>query len=148
MKLVIDANIVFSSLLSAKGEASRLLASAWPPLELFAPEALHVELALHREKLLKLSGYSTADLAIVESRVFERITVVPNEGIPAPHWEHAYELVKGVDERDDQYIALALHLRCQLWTGDKKLVAALRRKGFDLLITSEELRKKLEGGSR
>jgi len=143
VKLVVDANIVFSALLSPHSEAGRLMASAWPPLELFAPEALKVEIALHREKLLKLSRLTVAEMAIVEDRVFERITVIPPESIGSHHWERAFDLVKGIDERDDHYVALALHLDQPLWTGDKKLVSGLRRKGFKLLITSDELRKQL-----
>lgn len=144
MKLVVDANIVFSALLSVRSEASRLIAATWPPMELHAPEALKVEIALHREKLLRLSKLSKADMAIVEDRVFERITIVPHESIEAHHWERAFDLVKGIDERDDQYVALALHLGQPLWTGDKKLVNGLRRKGFKLLVTSDELRKRFE----
>lgn len=143
MKLVVDANIVFSALLSARSEAGRLIAATWPPLELHAPEALKVEIALHREKLMRLSKLSKADLAIVEDRVFDRITIIPHESIEAHHWERAFDLVKGIDERDDHYIALALHLGHPLWTGDKKLVSGLRRKSFKLLITSEELRNRL-----
>ncbi len=143
MKLVVDANIVFSALLSARSEASKLIAATWPPLELHAPEALKVEIALHREKLMRLSKLSKADLAIVEDRVFDRITIIPYESIEAHHWERAFDLVKGIDERYDQYIALALHLGHPLWTGDKKLINGLRRKSFKLLITSEELRRRL-----
>lgn len=54
-----------------------------------------------------------------------------------------YDLVKGIDERDDHYVALALHLDLPLLTGDKKLITGLRRRGFKLVITSEELRKRL-----
>jgi predicted nucleic acid-binding protein len=143
VKLVVDANIVFSALLTTRGEVSKLLASGWPPLELFAPEALSVEIALHREKLMRLSKLSVAEMAIIETGVFDRITVVPHESIGPEHWERAYDLVKAVDERDDHYVALALHLNCPLWTGDKKLVNGLRRKNFKLLVTTEELRKKL-----
>jgi len=85
VKLVVDANIIFSAILKGDGEVGKLLASTWPVMELHAPEALRVELALHRAKLLKISGYSVADLAIVEDRVLERVIVVPNETIPAIH---------------------------------------------------------------
>lgn len=143
MKLVVDANIVFSALLNSDGEVGKLLVRTWPTLDLFAPEALRVELAAHRNKIMRLSGFSSDELVILEDRIFERITVVPSETIPSIVFEHAYELVKDVDERDDHYIALSLHLGSPLWTGDKKLIAGLRRKGFKLLMTSEELRKKL-----
>ena len=40
-------------------------------------------------------------------------------------------------------VALALHLNCPLWTGDGKLLRGLRRKGFKLLMTNDDLRKEL-----
>ena len=98
---------------------------------------------MHRSKIQRLSHFTIEELAIVENQLFERVTVIPNDPIAPSLWEKAADLVKGVDERDDHYVALALHLRCPLWTGDKKLIAGLRKKGFKLLITTEELRKKL-----
>jgi len=37
------------------------------------------------------------------------------------------------------FVALANHLRCKLWTGDKRLIAGLRKKSFPRIITTDEL---------
>jgi len=36
-------------------------------------------------------------------------------------------------------IGLSLQFKCKLWSGDKKLIKGLQKKGFDQTITTEEL---------
>lgn len=115
----------------------------WPRLELFAPELLRVELSRHREKAVKAARLSMDEVVELESVVVSRITVVPHAVVPSATWERAYDVVKDIDEDDDQFVALALHLNCPLWTGDGKLIRGLRRKGFKLLMTNDDLRKEL-----
>lgn len=143
MKLVVDANIIISCLVKVEGRLGELFLNVSPRLELYGPERLISEISQHRGKIAKLTGVSLDTIAQLEETLLFGITIVPNGSIAAQHWEKAFDLVKDVDEDDDQYVALALHLGCPLWTGDKKLVTGLRRKGFKGLITSEELRKKL-----
>lgn len=57
--------------------------------------------------------------------------------------KRAVELASEVNENDTLYIALALAYRCAIWTGDKKLDTGLRKKGFELVMTTEELGKKM-----
>jgi predicted nucleic acid-binding protein len=44
-----------------------------------------------------------------------------------------------VDVNDTPYIAFAKHFKCKLWTGDKKLIRGLSKKGFTSFITTDEL---------
>ncbi len=143
MKLVVDTNIVISGMITANGVVGELLLRTYPPLDLFGPERLRIEISKHREKIAKVSRLSIDEVAFLEERVLTPIRIVPSTLVMPSKWERAYDLVKDIDEDDDQFVALALHLNCPLWTGDKKLVNGLRRKNFKLLITSEELRKKL-----
>lgn len=125
------------------GVTGELMLFTWPRLELFAPEHLRVELSRYREKAAKAARVSMDEIVELEGIVLGRITVVPHAIVPAATWERAYDLVKHVDADDDQFVALALHLNCPLWTGDGKLVRGLRRKGFELLVTNDDLRKRL-----
>jgi predicted nucleic acid-binding protein len=143
VKLVVDANIIISCLVKVDGRLGELFLNISPRLDLYGPERLISELTQHRGKIAKLAGVSLDTIAQLEETLLFGITIVPNGSISAQHWEKAFDLVKDVDEDDDQFVALALHLGCPLWTGDKKLVAGLRRKGFKGLVTSDELRKKL-----
>ena len=143
MRLVVDANILISCLIKLEGRIAELYLNPTRPLEFLAPERLMAELTLHRPKIMRITGASPERQAELEELLLSQLTIVPNSRIRSAHWERAFDLVKDIDEDDDQFVALALHLNCPLWTGDRKLLNALRRKRFDLLISSEELRKEL-----
>jgi len=143
VKLVVDANILISCLVKLEGRIAELYLNPSEPLEFYAPERIMAELSLHRSKIIGITGASPERHAELEELLLSMLTIVPNSRISSAHWEHAFDLVKDVDVDDDQFVALALHMNCPLWTGDKKLMTALRRKNFKLLITSDELRKKL-----
>lgn len=143
MKLVVDTNILISCLVKSHGRSAELILNPTRPLELFAPERIMAEISLHRPKIMRITGASAQRHAELEELLLSMLTIVPNSRISSAHWERAFDLVKDIDEDDDQFVALALHLDRPLWSGDKKLVTALGRKGFKLLITNDELRKEL-----
>jgi len=63
--------------------------------------------------------------------------------IPDATWTTAEVLVRGIDPDDEDYVALALHLKCPLWTGDKKLIKGLQAKGFKQVLSTEQVRSML-----
>lgn len=143
MRLVVDANILISCLVKLEGRVAELYLNPSRPIEFLAPERIMAELSLHRSKIMRITGASPERQAELEELLLSQLSIVPNSMISTAHWEHAFDLVKDIDEDDDQFVALALHLDCPLWTGDRKLLNGLRRKRFDLLTSSEELRKEL-----
>jgi hypothetical protein len=48
-----------------------------------------------------------------------------------------------VDEKDTVFIAMSYFFGCKLWSGDVFLRNGLRAKGFNEIITTEELAKLL-----
>jgi predicted nucleic acid-binding protein len=42
------------------------------------------------------------------------------------------------------FVALALHLNCKLWTGEKVLIKELAKKGFKKFITTQDLIEKIK----
>ena len=143
MNLVVDANILISCLIKTDGAVAALFLRPMSGIVFHAPELIRIEIALHRSKVARLTGYPEADVVEMDEVLLSKVHFVHESGIDAINWEKAFDLVKNIDEDDDQYVALALQLKCPLWTGDKKLMNGLRRKGFNLLITSEELGKAL-----
>lgn len=143
MRLVVDANILISCLVKLEGRVAELYLNPSRPIEFLAPERIMAELSLHRSKIMRITGASPECEAEIEELLLSQLSIVPNSRISTAHWERAFDLVKDIDEDDDQFVALALHLNCPLWTGDRKLLTGLRRKRFDLLVSSEELRKEL-----
>ncbi|MCH8317098.1 MAG: hypothetical protein IIA88_01150 [Bacteroidetes bacterium] len=57
---------------------------------------------------------------------------------------NANELTIDVDKSDKAHVALTLHIKdSYLWTGDKPLIKELKKKGFDRVLTTDELLEKL-----
>ncbi|MBK6329628.1 MAG: hypothetical protein IPF62_03570 [Bacteroidetes bacterium] len=63
-----------------------------------------------------------------------------NEGLMPKHViELAYNLVHDIDEKDTIFVAMGMHFKQKLWSGDKALVDGLRKKGYNELILTNEL---------
>lgn len=48
---------------------------------------------------------------------------------------------------DIAFVALTGYLNGHLWTGDKKLINAVRQKGYERLLTTQDLIKIREEGN-
>lgn len=46
-----------------------------------------------------------------------------------------------VDIDDSEFVALTEHIKGKLWSGDKQLIEGLREKGWNKVISTEELFK-------
>jgi predicted nucleic acid-binding protein len=53
-------------------------------------------------------------------------------------------LVKDIDKKDLLFVALSIQTGFMLWTGDKKLMEGLKKKGFDLTIGTKQLLKQIK----
>ncbi|MEI6142153.1 MAG: PIN domain-containing protein [Mariniphaga sp.] len=51
----------------------------------------------------------------------------------------AIDLVSGIDENDALFVALTNHLLANLWTGDKRLMNVLKKKGYLRVLITDEL---------
>jgi predicted nucleic acid-binding protein len=56
----------------------------------------------------------------------------------------AYDLVKDIGKKDLLFIALSIQTGFKLWTGDKKLMEGLKKKGFDLTIDTKQLLQQIK----
>ncbi len=141
MKIVVDTNILFSGLLSPNGTISDLLLNSTGTFDFYSPTFVLDELHNHRSKLLKLTGYSETDLDFQQRILFKRIDLIDLELIQQSTWENAILLTENVDEFDTPFIALAMELNTPLWTGDKKLIKGLNKKGVNWILTTEIIAK-------
>ncbi|WP_179020820.1 PIN domain-containing protein [Winogradskyella forsetii] len=139
MNIIVDTNIVFSGLLSPSGTISDLLLNSSNIFNFYAPSFLIEELENHQTKLLKLSGYSEKELNVLQLILLKKIDLIDLESIQQTTWTKAIELTKNVDEFDAPFIAMALALDAPLWTGDKKLIKGLSKKGIDWVLTTDIL---------
>jgi putative PIN family toxin of toxin-antitoxin system len=139
MIIVIDTNIVISSLINPKGKETDIILNPSYNFDKYTCNFLMEEIAKHKEKILKISKFNEVDFLEVYFGLLKKINFINEEQIPEEVWIKALEITKNVDENDTPFVALSLYLNAFLWTGDKKLIKGLVNKGFDKIISSDEV---------
>jgi predicted nucleic acid-binding protein len=133
MDLVIDANVIISALIPLKSEINSLF--FFENIELYAPEFLSNEISKYKEEILSKSNLSKDEFYIFLALITSKIKFIPfnefNEFIPEAR-EISY------DPKDIEYLALALKLKCAIWSNDKDLKKQNKIKIFS---TSELLKE-------
>lgn len=139
MNVIVDANIVFSGILNSNGKIGDLLINSQNKINFIAPDFLRVEIRKHHSKLVKISRMNLDEIQESEFQICKDITFISEEQIKETTWLQAEKLVTEIDLKDTPYIAFSKHFRCKIWSGDKKLVKGLAKKGFRNFISTDEL---------
>jgi predicted nucleic acid-binding protein len=139
VKVIVDANIVFSGILNVKSRIGDLLINSKSHFDFIAPDFLRIEIYRHYPRLQKISGLSFEEVRESESQVCKDISFISEEQIQTSSWAFAEKLVADIDPKDTPYVAYSKQFRCKIWSGDKKLVEGLRKKGFNKFISIEDL---------
>ena len=145
MKIIVDANIVFSGILNTNGKIGDLLINSKKQFEFIAPDFLRTEIRKHHTRISKISGLTPGRVQETEHQIYKDITFISEEQIKASTWISASKLVEDVDPKDAPYIAFSKHFRSKIWSGDKALIKGLAKKGFVNFITTDELFSAREG---
>jgi len=139
VRIIVDANIVFSGILNSNGKIGDLLINSEKYFNFIAPEFLRYEIRDKYKKLQSISGLNIDQIQEAEYQVCKDITFISEEQIDYKLWIEAHELVKNVDVDDAPYVAYAKQFRCKIWSGDKKLIKGLKANGFVNIFTTDEL---------
>jgi predicted nucleic acid-binding protein len=139
MKIIVDANIVFSGILNSNGKIGDLLLNSRDFFSFIAPNFLRTEIYNHHEKLVKISNLTLEKIIESEYQICKSITFISEEQINAESWQFANELTRDIDPKDIIYIAYAKQFNCKLWTGDKKLINGLTQKNYHNILTTDNL---------
>jgi predicted nucleic acid-binding protein len=139
VRLIVDANIVFSGILNTNGKIGDLLINSKPHFSFLAPEFLRFEIRSHYPKLSKISSLTLTQIQEAEFHIYKNISFISEEQIKVSHWIAAETLVSDVDPKDSHYIAYSKQFRCKIWSGDKALMKGLAKKGFFNFVTTDEL---------
>lgn len=133
MRIVIDANVLFSALIKP-GITRRIL--LFSDFELFAPEFSIIEFKKHFPELKDKTGLPTEELDRLLDKLIDSagIMLVPFEDFKSKR-TLAEEISPDTD--DSAYFALALHLNCPIWSNDK----ALKKQEKVKIISTKELLK-------
>ena len=115
MKLIVDANVLFAALIK-EGLTAELLIS--DKLQLFAPEFLFTEFAKYKQLILRKTHRNEEEFNQFLEILKEQISIVPKKEI-TPFMDEANKI--SPDPKDTIYLALAIALKSNIWSNDKKL---------------------------
>jgi predicted nucleic acid-binding protein len=128
VKLVVDANVLFSALIKDSGTRRLFFEER---LEIYAPEYLFEEFAEHREEIIQKAHRSEAEFWEVMDILKSRISVVP-----VSEFEKFMERAQKVspDKDDAVYFAVAFAVEGAIWSNDGNLKG---QKAVQVLSTEE-----------
>jgi len=121
------------------GTISDLIFNSHGILNFFSPESIEIELQRNRLKLAKYSKLTSNEIDKLYNSLMKRIEIIDLSAISNESWNRAVDLVKDIDQFDAPFLALTIELKAVLWTGDKKLISGLRKKGFNDILNTQEL---------
>ncbi len=137
MKLVIDTNIIFSTLLKPEAAEFQILRNQY--YNILYCQMSTIEIFKHKEKLVALSKLSEKEILINYYGILKHLRPIHEAEIPIEIRKQAASLCVDADPKDVVFVAASIMLDAYLWTGDKKLRTALSQKGYTNTISTAEL---------
>jgi predicted nucleic acid-binding protein len=132
MRIIIDTNMIFSLLL---GKNAEMRDTFFDPTHIFyAPNYIIGELFEKKEKIMRCSALSEAEIYELFHRILARIEFVAENFISSEYKSQAFRLCRNIDEDDIPFIALSLQLNALFWSGDNQLKKYLKEHGFALFF--------------
>lgn len=139
MKIVVDTNIIFSTLLNSNGTIGDLIFNSDKVFEFYSCTYMQFEIQKHWGKLKKISKLSEDQLQIAYYKTLLKIRFINEELIAQKTWLYAEQLVKDIDIDDVDFVALTKHLHGYLWTEDKELYNSLKNNRFKRVYNTQDL---------
>lgn len=146
MTIVIDANTLFSALITPNGKIAKILAYPSLGAKRITCHFLIVELQKHLHKIAKAAKRPEEEVIEDLYGFLKNIIVYDETVVNEKCLKEAKSLTKDIDLYDLDYVALALQTGGILWTGDKKLSEHLISIGFDSVINTSALYEMLNMG--
>ncbi|TVZ26560.1 putative nucleic acid-binding protein [Gillisia sp. Hel_I_86] len=138
-KIIVDSNIIFSTLLNINSRIGQILINGKKNYDFYAPKYVRTEILEHQEKIKKIAKLNNDDFFEVYELILRNIIILNHSILPIENFNKATELCKDIDVDDTLFVAFSEYLKADLWTGDKKLLSGLTKKGYRKTITTEKL---------
>ena len=81
-------------------------------------------------------------IATILNEFIQNITFFKVDDIPQKYLDKAEEIAQFVDPDDYPFIALHLEKRHKIWTCDFELIKGLKEMGYDICVTTKDLKAK------
>ncbi|ADB36334.1 PIN domain-containing protein [Spirosoma linguale] len=108
--VIVDANVLFSALISAGNKAASILITPPATIRLVSCHFIQIELFKHKERIKHLSGLDDDTLIDLLYEFSSHIEFINEAYIPFICWQQANRLLENIDPNDIPYLALAIHL--------------------------------------
>lgn len=142
---IVDTNVIFSAILNPKSEIGRfIMSSSRKVVEFYAPDYLGVEIERYVSKLKELAGVEEKVIRRIITLIYSQVTFISDAQIPFECYKNAVPYVRDVDMDDLVFVALTDFLDETLWTGDMKLYHELKSKGYEKVVTFQEIKEELK----
>ena len=136
------AKIIFSCFYTPNGAMATILKNERNRLQFIAPSYLLEEVKEHLPILMERNHLTKKKALDILKEAIKNITFYDLEEIKKKNREKAAEIAKDIDPDDYLFIALHFETGHKIWTCDAKLANGLKEKGYDMCITTNEIREK------
>lgn len=148
MIVIVDTNIIFSTLLNSNSAVGNLIFNSNRFFEFYSCSYMRFEIDKHWDKIKKISKLNDEQLQISKQQIFSKLKFIDEAIIPESVWLKSEKIVKNIDPDDIAFVALTTFLKGTLWTGDKTLYDGLTEIKFKKVINTKELLEKREQKSK
>ena len=145
MVVVIDANLLISAALTPRGIIADFIFSNSYKVQFIAPTFILAETKVNEIRICAKNKIDISDFRQNLQFVLSKILLIDDDEISNTIFKKAFDLTKIIDPKDTIYLALAISFHALFWTGDLKLLRALKRKGYNQIITTSDLELILKG---
>ena len=142
MIVISDTNIIFSCFYTPNGAMATILKIEKNKLQFIAPSYLLEEVKEHLPILMERNHLTKKKALDILKEATKNIAFYDLEEIKKKNREKAAEVAKDIDPDDYLFIALHFETGHKIWTCDAKLANGLKEKGYDMCITTNEIREK------
>ena len=132
---IIDANIIFSALMSGKVVYKTL----FERYKCFSADYLFVEMERHKDIILKKTKMDTAQFVPYAVSLFSNIGIIATMLLSTNAKQEAIRLCSKVDIDDFIYIALSIDFNAPLVTRDETLYEGLRKQKFKNIVLLQDV---------
>jgi len=118
IRVVVDTNVLISALLKNNSFTAKLSRSEF--FEIYFPEDGLREIEYYKKYIIskREKALQKQSFEYVLKFILEPIHIIPSE-LYSQKIKDAYEEMRGIDEKDTPFLALALQLNCPIWSDDK-----------------------------
>lgn len=142
MIVIADSNLFISGLYTPNGVIATIIKSD-SKIQFFAPDFIFEEINNHINEIMVATKKSKKELKLILNTLTKNVTIIDVSKIPSIHIKAAIEIVKDIDIDDTFFVALHLYKKHKIWTTDRPLRDGLEKKGFNICVTTAELKLKL-----